>query len=33
MPNHVKNRLEFFDDPQQIQDILERIKSEMNTDI
>lgn len=28
MPNHVENRLEFFDDPQQIQDILERIKSE-----
>lgn len=28
MPNYVQNRLEFFGDPQKIQDILERIKSE-----
>lgn len=28
MPNYVQNRLEFFGNPQQIQDILERIKSE-----
>lgn len=27
MPNYVQNRLEFFGNPQQIQDILERIKA------